>query len=64
MKKHYAMWTTIGDRTKASFREDIKPLVDSKFHYAIDQGACDYLYACTHLEPHDVMRAIEESEIK
>ena len=62
--KYYAMWTTLSDKTKKDFRETIKPLVSSSYHDAIDQGACDYLYSCTSLDPHDIMKAVEESKIK
>lgn len=62
--KYYVMWTTLSDKTKKDFRETIKPLVDSSRHDAIDQGVCDYLYSCTSLETHDIMKAIEESKIK
>ena len=62
--KYYVMWTTLSDKTKKDFRETIRPMVDSSFHDAINQGVCDYLYSCTSLEPNDILKAIDESKIK
>jgi hypothetical protein len=63
-KKYYAMKTLLSDSTKETFRIELLKIVGDKYSDPIGQGVCDYLYSCSTLEPHDVLRAIDESEIK
>ena len=53
--------TNMGKEITMKWREELREMAPSQYHYDIDKGVCDYLFSCTYVELHDIERAIKET---